>query len=64
MTIYYDELRIGDASSSYNEVAPAPTSFPGDFDGDGCVDIADLAMFVELWLQCNDPQNPDCEFHF
>ena len=37
---------------------------PGDFDGNGCVDIADLAMFVELWLQCNDPQNPDCEFLF
>jgi len=36
----------------------------GDLDGDGCVDITDLAMFVELWLQCNDPQNPDCEFLF
>ncbi|MCK4627840.1 MAG: hypothetical protein KAT56_02490 [Sedimentisphaerales bacterium] len=36
----------------------------GDLNGDGCVDITDLSMFVEFWLQCNDPQNPDCEFPY
>ena len=36
----------------------------GDFNGDGCVDLADLAMFAEFWLKCNDPENPDCEFPF
>ena len=64
MTVYFDEFRLGDNNANYAEVAPEFTSVPGDFDGDGCVDIADLAMFAELWLKCNDPQNPDCEFPF
>jgi hypothetical protein len=26
------------------------------------VDITDLAVLTIQWLQCNDPQNPDCSF--
>jgi GH35 family endo-1,4-beta-xylanase len=31
-----------------------------DFEPDGDVDFADFSDFAELWLECNDPENPDC----
>jgi len=37
---------------------------PADLNEDGTVDLEDLVMFTGFWLQCNDPQNPDCEYPF
>ncbi len=31
-----------------------------DLDGDCCVDIKDLVILADSWLQCNDPDNLDC----
>lgn len=32
----------------------------GDFEPDGDVDFADFGDFGLRWLECNDPENPDC----
>jgi len=32
----------------------------GDLDNDCRVDINDLAIFMEHWLECHDPQDPSC----
>ncbi len=35
-------------------------NYPGDFDNNCEVNLSDLAIFVESWLLCNDPQgDPD-----
>jgi hypothetical protein len=37
--------------------APFP---PGDFDGDCHVNLLDFAILCANWLQCTDPQDPQC----
>ncbi len=32
-----------------------------DFNHDCYVNLEDFAQFVQKWLKCNDPQNPDCD---
>ena len=42
------------------ELTPPDYNFPGDFDNDCDVNIVDLALFVDSWLSCNDPQGDPC----
>lgn len=51
-------------------VATAPTHiltceevgeyYPGDINEDCYVDIQDLVLFIQNWLDCNDPDNQNC----
>ncbi len=34
--------------------------YPADINEDCYVDIQDLALFIQNWLDCNDPDNQDC----
>jgi len=34
--------------------------YPGDINEDCYVDIQDLVLFIQNWLNCNDPDNQDC----
>ena len=34
---------------------------PGDFSGDGEMDIEDLFLFIGTYLKCTDPRDPNCQ---
>jgi len=42
------------------QVLDAGHGLAGDINQDCRVNLEDLAMFLNVWLTCYDPQNPDC----
>jgi hypothetical protein len=55
-TLYTYQVKAGDQSSRHNETAysttaDAATSFTGDLNGDGAVDLLDFAKFAAHWLE-------------
>ncbi len=74
--ISLDYLNVGDMNNLVNAyvdgqiVATVPTYvltcreigkyYPGDINEDCYVDIQDLALFMQNWLDCNDPDNQNC----
>ncbi|MFH1615830.1 MAG: hypothetical protein ABIG61_12205, partial [Planctomycetota bacterium] len=55
-----------DTSNGYNcfvvdyFVLKPVVTCPGDLDNSGLVEVNDLAIFVDQWLYCNDPNDPTC----
>jgi hypothetical protein len=42
------------------ELTPPGYDYPGDFDNDCRVNMADLALFANSWFRCNDPLGDPC----
>ncbi len=59
-------IRLSDTEySNKNDVSDGvftiyPCPLVADMDSDCCVDINDLVLLADSWLQCNDPDNLDC----
>jgi len=53
-------LTVEDAIVTCSDV-PTDQMFIADFNSDCYVNLEDLAIFVQDWLRCIDPANPDCE---
>ena len=53
-------LTVGDAITDCSSV-PADQMLLMDFNSDCYVNLEDLAIFIQDWLRCIDPANPDCE---
>lgn len=65
--------KIGHTDSNGTPASSVPASlisitsntYPGDFDDDDDVDLADLSTLVDAWLESDDPPtpnwNPDCD---
>ena len=50
---------VGDTVRAYGGFCPSYLN--ADFDGDGDVDLLDLACFVSWWMECTQPGEADCQ---
>jgi endo-1,4-beta-xylanase len=59
---YVDELDLAIMADYWLETncAGLDDCEGSDFEPDGDVDFADFSDFAKLWLECNDPENPEC----
>ena len=60
-----DEVRISDTvlldeQMLYNQISTCKDYLPADLNKDCYINTADLALFSEAWLECNQPEDPDC----
>jgi hypothetical protein len=53
---------VGD--SNCTELITGGYGLASDLNSDCFVDFQDLNIFVSEWLQCNDPQDPNCEVNW
>ena len=50
---------VGETARAYDGFCPS--YLYADFDGDGDVDLADLAIFVSWWMECTHPGEVGCQ---
>ncbi|MFH1613738.1 MAG: hypothetical protein ABIG61_01460 [Planctomycetota bacterium] len=59
--LIYDSLDVNAAfTQDFACGEPGTLYFAGDLNRDCYIDINDVALFVEDWLSCTDPNDPEC----
>jgi hypothetical protein len=58
---YIDGQIVATAETYYLTCADMEVFYPADINQDCYVNMVDLVQFMQNWLDCNDPGNPDCQ---
>ncbi len=61
----FDEITVDVVRPTCADVKAAGLLYPGDFDENCRINLADFAILAADWMRCNDPSNfTDCEWPF
>lgn len=55
-----NNLSITDTSDNEFTILTCPSSFAGDLNGDCYVNLLDLSILADDWLNCGNPLDPNC----